>query len=810
LGYIEAFVGKIRIDGAFGDWQKVGTQFDQADDTSEDIDIRETKNAIDSDNLFFYLNVNGELLSGSNIPIDISKFIPTPQPSHEPTEPTGPGPTSDSKDILVLSRSAGEDRIEIEITAERLISSLSPLKYQVIITGSNGEISTARVLQFDNNRWQDLNTNTPGLQHAKDYDELELSLPRSLFKTVKSILGSVIVHSWTGQSDQGLFKSLIHTVDFTRSVDEDEYENIRGNRGSGYSLKTEGLVFFSADMLAWNYKGNPEIGARFVDIATGTETTAGYIYLLRNDGVVYFTDRGTNGWNQYGYGLPSAPINTSYVGITAGSGNTAGYIYIMRSDGKVYFTDRGTNGWYQYGYGAPTLPPGTSYVSISSGADNTVGYIYILRNDGRVFFTDRGVNGWYQYGYGTPNIEESNAYVGLTVGSGTTAGYVYVLRNDGHVFFTDRGVNGWYPYGYGTPTIPISYSYVDITSGSDTTAGYVYVLRNDGVLYFTDRGVNGWNQYGYGNPAIPTSTSYLGVVSGSRSVSGYTMILRNDGTIYFTDRGVNGWNEYGYGSPPISANMSFISIAAHQPVDSVWVLREDGRVYKSEDNGAIWSTFGDAGTDRSWVSLTVSLSYIYALRNDGTVMRSGLATASWTSWGDSGTDTSWVGIAVDDNNYLYTLRCDGAVSYATESSNTWTTKGDAGSDSSWVDLASLDGSGSGYVYAMRNNRSIARSLAGSGTTWTAWASAGEDTAWVAITTNSTHVFALRNDGRIDRADTSASPTWNAPFTDAGTDHSFVDIAIAIAEYELVMIPILLLLFYIVGIHGKNKKNREKK
>ena len=138
-----------------------------------------------------------------------------------------------------------------------------------------------------------------------------------------------------------------------------------------WAINTEGDTYFSTNGQTWTYKGNNDEGSRYVALATGSGATAGYQYMLRNDGKVYFTDRGTDGWNQYGYGLPDAPTNTSYVDICCGAGTTAGYVYVMRSDGKVYFTDRGTNGWNQYGYGAPLIPGSTAYVSLASGASKT-------------------------------------------------------------------------------------------------------------------------------------------------------------------------------------------------------------------------------------------------------------------------------------------------------------------------------------------------------------------------------------------------------------------------------------------------------
>ena len=166
-------------------------------------------------------------------------------------------------------------------------------------------------------------------------------------------------------------------------------------------------------------------------------------------------------------------------------------------------------------------------------------------------------------------------------------------------------------------------------------------------------------------------------------------------------------------------------------------------------------------------------------------MKSPTSSASWTSFGDAGDDTSWVSIACDINGYLYALRKDGTVKYATE--GTWQSKGDAGSDTSWVSITAF--SGNGYVYAMKNDRTINRSQAGTSSTWTSWASAGLDTSWVSIACNADYVYVLRNDGRVDRAYIS-NGTWNSPKGDVGTGTHYQAITIPIPEFFLIIVPIV--------------------
>lgn len=861
IAYVGRAPGRTVIDGAFGDWSGV-TAEPKGDCGNPDIDITGYSVNISSDTLSFYVQVDGDMLAGSDVPLQMYSVQTGPAPETDsdrdgvpdgvdlmpfdfnndniPDASSGHDVDKDGtldfpygNDLYISTRIAstfpagyrdrdmaiyigplaelpavdGRDAAYILIDCDSLDS--TGLRtgglgadYIVNITGKDGKVLTSRLERYGGSggdwRW----TGIGDVKTCNDAAALETSV------SLVSIGGP------------GAVRLLIKTTDWTTERDwSDNIQNgtCKANGTAGITALTgplwdpfviggEGNVYQSTDSaVSWSYMGVPGDGNTYTDITTGEGPAGGYVFILRNDGKVYFTDRGVSGWTQYGYGAPVLPEDMSYIALAAGAGPTSGYLYLLRSDGAVFFTDRGTSGWNQYGYGAPVIPTSQAYVDIACG--ELSGYIYALRNDGTVYFTDRGTSGWNQYGYGSPAIPASTAYVGMAAGKGAAAGYMYILRNDGNVYFTDRGTSGWNQYGYGSPAAPANTSYVGISVGDGTGVGYVFIMRNDGKTYFTDRGTAGWTHYGYGTPSLPASTAYRSIAGGQGLTNGYQFVLKNDGKVYFTDRGTSGWARFGYGAgqPPVSGAYSSISATT----SDLFALRNDGAVYKSTDSGSSWSAFGDAGGDTSWVGLVATRNYVYALRNDGTIQRSPLGAASWTTSGaDAGTDCSWVGISSDDANRIYALRNDGTVRTTSEGSwMLWFSKGDAGADTSWVSICAYNSTG-GAVYAIRNDRTVRSSSPGLSSSWSDWASAVIDASWTGIAADDSYVYALRSDGRIDRAKISGA-TWSEDLSDVGTGAFYAGITtLQVPEFGAMALPLLGMLAFQLAfrrLRGKSRK-----
>ncbi len=758
-----------RIDGLFAEWNDTG--LDPVGDAPADIDIDGYKAARTDFSTYFYLSVDGEMAAGTQVPLRSPVVVP------------GAVGSQDQRPLPVMT---GEDAVYIFLEVQPAVFGYHPAGFPVTanrmvrIAGIDGEVTTTEYFSFagtDPLDWAWDEIHTP-VNAAVNGDSMESSLNMDLQEF------QAYFHIVDWRNGSGDFSEDVVTISKLAGIDDP------------FAITIDGAAYQSLTGENWTSLNSPGSGQTFVSTAAGSGTTAGYLYVLRSDGAVFVTRNAVDGWYRYGYGAPGLPASDTFVDIAVGSGTTVGYVYILRADGTVYVTRNAVDGWYEYGYNSPDLPDSDGYVGIAAGSGTTAGYVYVLRNDGATFFTSNGVGGWGQYGYGSPTIPSSTAYVDIAAGTGNTAGYIYVLENDGDVYVARNGVEGWYQWGYGEPDIDPSSAYVEIDVNDN---GDAYVLRNDGNVYFSDSAVQGWYRYGYGSPALTSSSGYVGVAAGSGNTIGYTYLLNNDGTAYVTRNAVDGWYEYGYGSPYLLTVSSFVDIASD--TGAVFTLRNNGSVYRS-DNGSAWSHLADAGTDTSWTSIASGeIAHIFTMRNDGTVVRIHNTTGSITSWGDCGSDTSWVSLA-SDGTYLYALRADGTTAYSSVSTASWSSKGDAGTGGSWVSIGTL--SGETYVYAMRNDRSVYRSLTGTSTTWTSWAPAGSDTSWVSIAVSPNYVFALRSDGRVDRATQAPSPVWNTSFGNLGDDGA-VALDTIVSELAFMLLPI----FMLVAVTHFNRRRRNK-
>jgi len=277
------------------------------------------------------------------------------------------------------------------------------------VSGRYNSVSETGLFKFESedmydwNGWKEDST-ILNIETAIDDQRLELGFVATSISLKNGFTVLVRCADWSMNKDwtKDVLVGTINSGDW--SIDNDPIEVLL----DPFAVTTNGSFYQSLDALTWNLKVAGDYQHSYTGLTAGSGPTAGYIFVLRDDGIVYYTDRGTNGWHEYGYGSPSLPDDKGYyIDIAAGSGTTAGYIYVLRNDGKVFFTDRGTNGWTEYGYGDPDKPDVMSYTALTVGAESLSGYVYVLRKNGTVHVTDRGTNGWYQYGYGAPNIPES-------------------------------------------------------------------------------------------------------------------------------------------------------------------------------------------------------------------------------------------------------------------------------------------------------------------------------------------------------------------------------------------------------------------
>jgi len=72
--------------------------------------------------------------------------------------------------------------------------------------------------------------------------------------------------------------------------------------------------------------------------------------------------------------------------------------------------------------------------------------------------------------------------------------------------------------------------------------------------------------------------------------------------------------------------------------------------------------------------------------------------------------------------------------------------------------------------------------------------------------NDDYLYVIRNDGRVDRATISGEPTWTESHSDAGSDFSFLGIAVEVPEFSFSIYLVLGLLF----VFMKRRKPKEPK
>jgi hypothetical protein len=330
--------------------------------------------------------------------------------------------------------------------------------------------------------------------------------------------------------------------------------------------------------LSWVYRGNPAVGSKFVDIAEGSGITAGYIYLLRNDGKVYFTDRNFSGWNQYDYGLPEIPTKTSYIGITLGLGNTAGYIYILRNDGKVYYTNFKLNEWNQNNNYQLNTFSNKSFEMIKINISiATSEYIYkkCVNNSININHT------WNSNG----NFCSDNSWISIVASND----YLYTLRNDGIIMRLSNNEGNWSSWSINST----DKKWISITTDGK---GYLYAINNHGEVVYTTESSNNWKSKG----SVGNDISWVDILADGKN--GYVYVIGNNRKIVRAPTGnSNTWSNWINGTD----DTTFVASAIKG--NNLFVLRNDGIIYKldSENNWAY--SFNNYNSDNKWNDSGISI-----------------------------------------------------------------------------------------------------------------------------------------------------------------------------------------------------------
>jgi parallel beta-helix repeat protein len=140
--YIQSVPTDIRIDGAFEDWTGISEVYD-VDPTvigNKNVNIEMTKRFKTSDNLYFYLQVEGQTMQGAMVPEAYKRSEPS-------TGGGGSGGQSQPGPVVPVTTILGRD------VARVIIQNSSTEKYMLEVLGKNGEIVSRKLYSWENSDW---------------------------------------------------------------------------------------------------------------------------------------------------------------------------------------------------------------------------------------------------------------------------------------------------------------------------------------------------------------------------------------------------------------------------------------------------------------------------------------------------------------------------------------------------------------------------------------------------------------------------------------------------------------------------------
>jgi hypothetical protein len=191
--YIASAPSEIIIDGAFGDW--TGRTSMDADSTiigNVNININSIGAVNTTSSSSFYVSVVGEMCSGSNVPIIVSK-------------PSGFG---GGGGIVILPRKTGEDILRVYIDSDMstatgfpvsLVSKTIGADFKIEITGLFGEITSKSLMNYSGDSWEPVSGAV--VSAANDAQRLELQVLSESVSGKESIDYAVETTDWMGRAD---------------------------------------------------------------------------------------------------------------------------------------------------------------------------------------------------------------------------------------------------------------------------------------------------------------------------------------------------------------------------------------------------------------------------------------------------------------------------------------------------------------------------------------------------------------------------------------------------------------------------------
>jgi hypothetical protein len=234
--YIGSISTKIEIDGLFEDWRDKEMIVDNDNSEISNPDINLSKYSIYNadDSLYFYLNVKGIILSGTELPEE--PFLYQPKTVKPKRVEIGTNLKNPLHDLPVMT---GEDTIYIFLDTDYQHSTgYRPddkfkigAEYMVELTGQNGDIIERNIYKFTGDKQTEFSWDDPGSIEAACSDnelELQLSIGQLMGNLERNDIGVYIhIMDWSGEFDNAVYKFVNKDVD--GSYSEGKFKNPNDN-----------------------------------------------------------------------------------------------------------------------------------------------------------------------------------------------------------------------------------------------------------------------------------------------------------------------------------------------------------------------------------------------------------------------------------------------------------------------------------------------------------------------------------------------------------------------------------------------------
>jgi hypothetical protein len=446
VSYNLAAPGKVKVDGAFAEWDAMPKTVDAADPVKppERLDLQETRatNQTQSGGPAFLVTVGGTILVGDPFPAKTSK----------PAPGAGGG-------AVVLPKVGGEDRLSLYIDvgpspATGMRIGGIGADHRILVSGKDGRVAEATVARWSGAGWIDPRSASAEAQGSS----VEVATKKSdlAWAAGQEAATFVEISGWDGARDDSGGPRLVDPI-------------ILNSNGTIYV--STGGSYSQTGVAAPAASGNT-----YVDLVGAGST----VYALRSDGAVHATDDLGGTWTEVVppcSGQPACPATDFRVLATDGAGS----FYIIQASGEGYrcLAQCTTSSWDFLQGGSASA--GMVYVS-GTGASASL-YGIVPAGQSKIRSTTDGGDNWDPVGTDYP-LTGNRVGLGYYVNGSTPV--FYVLSAAGEIIVSSNNATTWTPL---SPAPPAG-SYVEMSV--DPVTGRVYIVDGGGNTSYWQPGDAGW------------------------------------------------------------------------------------------------------------------------------------------------------------------------------------------------------------------------------------------------------------------------------------------------------------------------------